>query len=190
MRTVSGVLAAILLTACSAANGVPDEPAISLSRSTAGPGDSITVTATGFPPNSEVVVGAGPPQSEYDVLRRVRTDRQGSVEATVAVPQYAAGQRALVFVVATPDARTKVVSDRVMIQSDSTVTITGTVTDEGVECPAVRTDDNQLYTIATRDRSRLQPGTRVRITGTVAEMSFCQQGTTISATSIEVLPGG
>ena len=72
-------------------------------------------------------------------------------------------------------------SESAMINSDSTVTITGTVTDEGVECPALRTDDNQLYTIATSDRSRLKPGMRVRITGTVAEMSFCQQGTTIGS---------
>ena len=65
--------------------------------------------------------------------------------------------------------------------------ITGTVTNEGVECPAVRTADGKLYTIATTEREKLKPGARVRIEGTVAEMSFCMQGTTISATKIEVL---
>jgi hypothetical protein len=68
------------------------------------------------------------------------------------------------------------------------ITIVGTVTGEGVECPAVRTADNKLYTITAPDRSQLRPGTRVRITGTIAGISICQQGTTISAEKIEVLP--
>ena len=67
------------------------------------------------------------------------------------------------------------------------ISITGVVTSEGVECPAVRGDDDQIYTIAGGDRSTLRPGTRVRVTGTRAQMSFCMQGTTIDATKIEVL---
>ncbi|MGZ8866790.1 MAG: DUF5818 domain-containing protein [Thermoanaerobaculia bacterium] len=65
--------------------------------------------------------------------------------------------------------------------------ITGTVTGEGVECPAVRTEDGKLYTIATAERGKLKPGVRVRITGEIAEMSMCQQGITISAERIEIL---
>jgi hypothetical protein len=72
--------------------------------------------------------------------------------------------------------------------AESGVIITGTVTDEGVECPAVRTADGKLYTIATSERDKLKPGVRVRITGEIATMSICQQGTTISAEKIEVLP--
>lgn len=71
--------------------------------------------------------------------------------------------------------------------AESGMTITGTVTNEGVECPAVRTADGKLYTIATADRDKLRPGVRVRITGEVAQMSTCQQGTTISAEQIEIL---
>lgn len=66
------------------------------------------------------------------------------------------------------------------------ITITGTVTTEGAECPAVRGDDGKLYTIAG-DREKLVAGARVRITGTVAEMTYCMQGITINATTIEVL---
>lgn len=73
------------------------------------------------------------------------------------------------------------------VPADGTVTITGTVTSEGVECPAMRTEKNELYTIAGGDRDQLRPGVRVRVTGMIAEMSFCQQGTTISATQVEVL---
>ena len=51
------------------------------------------------------------------------------------------------------------------------MTITGIVTSEGVECPAVRGDDKKLYTIVGKGREKLTPGVRVKITGTVAQMS-------------------
>ncbi len=68
-----------------------------------------------------------------------------------------------------------------------TMTITGTVTNEGIECPAVRGDDGKLYTVVGKDREKLTAGVRVRITGTIAETSICMQGITINATKIEVL---
>jgi LysM repeat protein len=61
---------------------------------------------------------------------------------------------------------------------DGRLTISGTVTGEGVECLAVRGDDGQLYTLAG-NVDDLQPGDRVQVQGRRAEMSFCQQGTTI-----------
>jgi len=67
------------------------------------------------------------------------------------------------------------------------VTITGIVTNEGVECPAIRGDDGKLYTITGPARDKLRPGMRVRISGKVAEMSTCMQGITISAKDVEVL---
>jgi len=74
--------------------------------------------------------------------------------------------------------------------STGTLTITGTVTKEGVECPAVRGDDGKLYTVVGEGREKLEPGVRVKITGTVAQMSMCMQGTTISADKVEVLKEG
>jgi hypothetical protein len=67
------------------------------------------------------------------------------------------------------------------------VTITGLVTNEGVECPAVRGDDGKLYTITGPARDKVRPGMRVRISGNVAEISTCMQGTTISASDVEEL---
>lgn len=170
------------------------ERSISVTPQQGSPGDTVTVTASGFPPDTEVVVGAGPPQSEYDEITRVRTDAAGRLQTTVRVPESAAQHRELVFVVATPDARLKEVSDPFAVggrggnAANQTMTITGTVTGEGVECPAIRTEDGTLYTIAGGDRQQLREGTRVRVTGTVAEMSICMQGTTISASRVEVLP--
>ena len=69
----------------------------------------------------------------------------------------------------------------------ASVTITGVVTAEGVECPAVRGEDGKLYTITGSGRETLRPGMRVRISGTVAEVSTCMQGITVSATQVEAL---
>lgn len=68
------------------------------------------------------------------------------------------------------------------------VTIEGVLTDEGVTCPALRGDDGELYTLAG-DIGDLQPGQRVRVTGEVAEMSMCMQGTTIALHEIAPLAG-
>jgi len=69
------------------------------------------------------------------------------------------------------------------------VTITGRLTDEGVECQALRGDDGKLYTL-TGDLGDFKAGDRVRVTGKVAEVSFCMQGTTLAVATIEKAPSG
>jgi len=59
----------------------------------------------------------------------------------------------------------------------------GELTDEGVECPAFRGDDGELYTL-TGDLAGHQPGDRVRIVATPVEISHCMQGTTIQVVEI------
>lgn len=61
--------------------------------------------------------------------------------------------------------------------------VTGVITREGVECPALRTDRGELYTLAG-EIEPFGPGDRVTVTGPVAEVSICQQGTTIEVRSI------
>jgi hypothetical protein len=64
------------------------------------------------------------------------------------------------------------------------VVVVGVLTDEGVECLALRGDDGTLYTL-TGKLKKFQVGDRVRVVGQVAEFSFCQQGITINVTSIK-----
>ena len=73
------------------------------------------------------------------------------------------------------------------VAQPGSITITGIVTDEGVECPAVRGDDGKLYTITGPAREKLRQGMRVRISGNIAEVSTCMQGITISAAEVEAL---
>ena len=72
-------------------------------------------------------------------------------------------------------------------QTSGEVTVTGTLTGDGVECPAMEGDDGALYTLAG-DIGSFGPGDRVRVTGEIAEMSFCMQGTTIQVEVIQPAP--
>lgn len=57
--------------------------------------------------------------------------------------------------------------------------VVGVLTDEGVECQAMRTDDDELYTLVG-DLKGLKIGDRVYLKGTIVDISFCMQGTTIA----------
>ncbi|MBL28083.1 MAG: hypothetical protein CMM50_11115 [Rhodospirillaceae bacterium] len=64
-----------------------------------------------------------------------------------------------------------------------TVCVSGTLTNDGVECPAFRAEDGGLYTL-TGDLGGLQPGDDACVCGTPAEISFCMQGTTLAVSSV------
>jgi hypothetical protein len=162
-------------------------PAVRVAPSSGSVGDAVRIAAEGFAPGAELVVGGGPPQSEYDVLTRVTANARGEVDVTLNVPAAAGSHDRYVFVVATPDARTKASAEIEMERrsESGSMTVTGVLTAEGVECPAMRGDDGTLYTLTMRDLGGLRTGDRVRVTGSVAEMSFCMQGTTINVASIE-----
>lgn len=62
--------------------------------------------------------------------------------------------------------------------------VRGTLTAEGVQCPALRGDDGALYTL-TGDLHGYQAGDRVLVVGQVAHVNFCTQGTTIAVRLID-----
>jgi hypothetical protein len=179
----------LLLSFGCVAGGQMGDPVVSVSPSRAEAGVAVTFVASGFPPDSEVTISAGAAASQQTVLAQARTDNEGRIESSVMLPADAADE--VVIVVSSADDRVRAISGIVTVAREERpsgpITITGRVTDEGVECIAVRGDDGRLYTLAGGDRDRLRTGARVRITGTVAEMSFCMQGTTINATTVDLL---
>ena len=58
------------------------------------------------------------------------------------------------------------------------ITVTGVVTDEGVECRAMRGDDGVFYTF-TDLPDEIQAGDRIEVRGTEMGDSTCQQGVTL-----------
>ncbi len=67
---------------------------------------------------------------------------------------------------------------------DARVNIIGKLTNEGVECQAMRGDDGQLYTLLGEELGGLPVDTRVSVIGEKLEFSSCQQGITIRVRSI------
>ena len=64
------------------------------------------------------------------------------------------------------------------------VVVVGVLTNEGVECQALRADNGTLYTLSGKLK-KFQVGDRVRVEGQIADFSFCQQGITIDVTKIK-----
>jgi LysM repeat protein len=62
------------------------------------------------------------------------------------------------------------------------VTVRGVLTNEGVECQAMRSTDGRLITFA--HIPGYEAGDLVEVSGTIADFSFCQQGTTINVEDI------
>jgi len=71
-----------------------------------------------------------------------------------------------------------------MNESNNPITVRGILTNEGVECQAMRSlDDNKLYTL-TGNLQGFKTGDKVEVTGKVDEVSICMQGTTIAVDKI------
>jgi hypothetical protein len=85
-----------------------------------------------------------------------------------------------------PERRTAMVNELSHEAANKSITVVGTLTDEGVECQAMREDKtNKLYKLIPRDKLEgFNNGDHVKVEGTVVEISFCQQGTTVSISSI------
>ena len=74
----------------------------------------------------------------------------------------------------------------VLISMGAALVIVGTMTNEGVECPAMRGEDGQLYTLSGLPKN-IEIGDKIEITGEPQMISICQQGTTIKIGSIKVV---
>lgn len=63
------------------------------------------------------------------------------------------------------------------------INVVGTLTTQGAECPTLRGDNGQIYSLVGGTQG-FRPGDRVRVRGRVAQMSFCMQGTAVEVRSI------
>lgn len=68
-------------------------------------------------------------------------------------------------------------------EPDDRRTVAGVMTEEGVECPAMRGQDGQLYTLIG-DLEGFGTGDFVEVRGVEPEVDFCQQGITIEIEDI------
>lgn len=175
------------------------DAAVRVASRRAAPGEEVEITVRGFPPNHPVNIGVGPWRSEFTVVDQASTDAGGQLSMTVRMPDWADAGDRFVFVVDAPNSGVRVMTDPIVVRRESVpdglgpdlepgqkVRISGTLTDEGVECQALRSRRGDLFTLAgdTRD---FEIGDRVQVVGTVPELSVCQQGTTIEVEEMAVV---
>ena len=151
-------------------------------------GGSVTLGAIGLPGSTDVTIAAGPSVDAAKEIATATTSDRGTLQVTVKVPEDAAPDETLVFVVETADSRVRVVSEPIpVVAAADIVRVAGTLSKEGVECPALRGDDGILYSLAIADLGAFEPGDRVEVEGTLAEVSICTQGTPLGVISIVAL---
>jgi LysM repeat protein len=90
---------------------------ISVTPSEVTVGGTLSVTASGLPGDTQVVLGAGRPQAAYEVLERARTAADGTLRASVRIPEWAADAKRVVVVVAGEQGGWKVRSEPVAVSA-------------------------------------------------------------------------
>ncbi|MCP4385421.1 MAG: hypothetical protein GY798_29080 [Hyphomicrobiales bacterium] len=164
-------------------------PVLVAAPDTVAAGTRVRLSATGLAGDETVTIAAGRSTDNAERLQTATTTARGALDTVVSVPESASPGEPLVFTVETGDRRLRLASGPVkVVAATDLVTVIGTLSNEGVTCPALRGDDGELYTLATRDLGSFAAGDRVKVTGTVAEVSICMQGTTVAITAITAAP--
>ncbi len=167
---------------------------LDVTPATAAPGARVTVAAVGLPGDAEVELGFGPAGADYTVIESGVTSDRGVFETAATVPEKALPGSTGVFTVETKDGRVRLVSAPFAVANPgpppgTKVSVTGTLSNEGTECPALRGDDGRLYTLTDPAAGGFRPGDRVHVTGEVAGMSICLQGIPVTGTTITAANG-
>jgi hypothetical protein len=167
---------------------------LDVTPATAAPGAAVTVTAVGLPGETDVEVGFGPADAAPTVIGSGTTSDRGVFESAATVPEKAVPGATGVFSVETADGRVRLVSAPFAIVSPgpppgTKLNVTGTLSNEGAECPALRGDDGKLYTLTDPAAGGFRPGDRIHVSGEVAGMSICLQGIPLTGTTITAANG-
>jgi hypothetical protein len=102
-------------TATSAPTAMPGtatvDLAVAISPTSGPPGTEVQVVATGFPAETEIEIGLGRQDSEYDAVTTAQTDAEGVLTARLAIPGFAEPEEQWVVVATTHDRSAQAVSN-------------------------------------------------------------------------------
>jgi hypothetical protein len=150
------------------------------------PGTEVTIYTENLPLQAKVHVGVGATRTGFEALYEAEQGMWGEVSATIRIPETAPWDRAVLLVAFDAIFAPIGLSDPFHVtRADGTLQRTGEITDEGVECLAMRDSDGYLYTLIG-DTSGLEAGQPAVVEGRYVEASTCMQGTTIEV--VRVLP--
>jgi hypothetical protein len=91
----------------------PRDPATvrSITPTSGVPGTEVTLRAGGLPPETDMEIGFGAPNTNFEILVQVRTDRDGELVTTLDIPAWAEPGRGYMFVVAPVNQPPRAASD-------------------------------------------------------------------------------
>lgn len=142
-------------------------------------GTVVTVYTENLPLQARVHVGVGATRTGFEALAEGKQGMWGEVSGTISIPETAPYDRALMIVAFDAIFAPIGLSDPFHVtRPDGTLDRTGRITDEGVECLAMRDGDEFLYTLVGNTEG-LSAGDPIVVTARMVEMSTCQQGTTL-----------
>jgi hypothetical protein len=144
------------------------------------PGTVVSLFTENLPLQAKVHVGVGATRAGFEALLEAEQGMWGEVSATITIPETAPWDRAVLLVAFDAVFAPIGLSDPFHVtREDGSLQRTGEITDEGVECLAMRDTDGYLYTLVG-EVADLSPGDPVVIEASYVEMSTCMQGTTLS----------
>jgi len=162
------------------------------------PETQVTLRARNLRPDDWVTIGVGRVSSEWRAVGQARANGEGNLSAQVGLPGWADPGDDLIYVLDTDRGMT-LKSGRFDVTGrererdtggDARITLEGRVS-QGAECATLTTDDGDTWSLTSADID-FTSGEYVRVSGTRADMSFCQQGigTVEVARLNEIAPGG
>lgn len=139
-----------------------------------------------LPLQAKVHLGVGATRTGFEALFEAEQGMWGEISGTIRIPETAPWDRAVLLVAFDAIFAPIGLSEPFHVtRPDGILQRTGEVTDEGVECLAMRDTDGYLYTLIGATEG-LEEGSPVVLQGRFVEVSTCNQGTTIEV--VEVLP--
>ena len=162
------------------------------------PETQVTLRARNLRPDDWVTIGVGRVSSEWRAVGQARANGEGNLSAQVGLPGWADPGDDLIYVLDTDRGMT-LKSGRFNVTGrdrerdtggDGRITLEGRVS-QGAECATLTTADGDTWSLTSADID-FTSGEYVRVSGTRADMSFCQQGigTVEVARLNEIAPGG
>jgi hypothetical protein len=122
-------------------------PSLAVSPQAAAPGETVQLQARGFQANTDLEIGFGRVNSEFDVLTTAQTGEEGTLDIAIAIPDFAEPEDAWVFIIEAETMPTQSASARFDVLAS------------GAEPTATPTDAlftrTQIYLIAVGDDGQL-----------------------------------
>ena len=163
-----------------------EERAPFLSLRAGPPGTDVSITMEHLAVSQRVGIGFGS-MSGHEILGRADADREGFLSTSVGVPAGAEPGPHFFLVTDQTDRPIAISNVFIVTAPDRSLLVRGWITDEGVECTAMRGEEGELYTLVgvLGDAS---PGESVEVAGTISEISMCQQGLTVDVSQLRRSP--